>query len=127
MTSKRKTKPGTFVYQKWRQEQFLRLLRESKFDDDVLGAYRGDTGPLCDYLKNSDLPLDYEHRKKLAELIYWHSAQAAWSTPWFCPRPQSRAGGRTTYSLRSTAVEIAHVRQQACAQGRAECTYQPSV
>jgi len=71
MTSKRKTKPGTFVYQKRRREQFLRLLRESKFDDDVLGAYRGDTGPLCDYLKNSDLPLDYEHREKLAELIHW--------------------------------------------------------
>jgi hypothetical protein len=71
MTSKRKTKPGTFVYQKRSREQFLRRLRIFQFDDDVLGAYRGDTGPLCDYLKNSDLPLTDEHREKLAELIYW--------------------------------------------------------
>jgi len=71
MTSKRKTKSGTFVYQERRREQFLRLRRMDQFDDDIIRAYRGDTGPLCDYLKNSDLPLEYEHREKLAELIYW--------------------------------------------------------
>src|SRR5262249_21135281 len=67
MTSERKPKPGTFVYQKGSREQFF---RELQFDDDVLRAYRGDTGPLCDYLKNSDLPLKQEHREQLAELIY---------------------------------------------------------
>ena len=48
-----------------------RRLREMQFDDDVLRAYRGDTGPLCDYLKDSDLPLQGNHREMLADLIYW--------------------------------------------------------
>jgi hypothetical protein len=69
MTSKRKTKPGTFVYRKRSREQFLRQRRIYRFDDDVLRAYRGDTGPVCDYLKNSDLPLTDEHREELAKLI----------------------------------------------------------
>jgi hypothetical protein len=68
MASKRKTKPGTFVYQKGSREQFLRQLQ---FDDDIFRAYRGDTGPICDYLKNPSLPLTDEHREKLAELISW--------------------------------------------------------
>ena len=67
MTSKRKTK---FVYQKRSQEQLLRRRRIYQFDDDVVAAYRGDTGPLCDYLKNSDLPLQWDHREKLADLIH---------------------------------------------------------
>jgi hypothetical protein len=70
MTSKRKTKPGRFGYQKRSREQFLRVLRTSQFDDDIVRAYRGDTGPLCDYLKNSDLPLSWDHREVLAELIH---------------------------------------------------------
>lgn len=71
MTTKRKTKPGTFGYQKRTREQFLRLLRIEQFDEDIARAYRGDTRLLCDFLKNSDLPLKDEHREKLADLIYW--------------------------------------------------------
>ena len=73
MTSKRKTKPGTFGYQKRSREQLLRRLRIYQFDDDVVRAYRGDTEPLCDYLKNLDLPLHEDHREKLAELIHWRN------------------------------------------------------
>jgi hypothetical protein len=68
MTRKRKTK---FVYQERSREQFERLLRYLRFDDDVRRAYRGDTGRLCDYLRNSQLRLTDEHRERLADLIEW--------------------------------------------------------
>ncbi|HET7020532.1 MAG TPA: hypothetical protein VFI58_07440 [Xanthobacteraceae bacterium] len=70
MTSKSKTKSGAFRYQKRSREQFLRNLRTYQFDEDIVRAYRGDTGPLCDYLKNPDLPLSWDHREMLAELIH---------------------------------------------------------
>jgi hypothetical protein len=68
MTSKRTTTPGW--YKKRTPEMVRRQLRKIQFDADVLRAYRGDTGPLCDYLKDSDLPLQWNHREMLAELIY---------------------------------------------------------
>jgi len=62
---------GEYVYRKRSPEEFLRARRELQFYNDVLAAYRGDTGPLCDYLNNLDLPLKSDHREKLAELIHW--------------------------------------------------------
>jgi hypothetical protein len=72
MPNEREKKRRTpFVYQRRSDEQIRRRLRIYQFDGDISRAYRGDTGPLCDYLKNRDLPLEYEHREKLAELIHW--------------------------------------------------------
>jgi len=129
MTSKRKTKPGTFVYQKRGREQFLRRLRIYQFDDDVLRAYRGDTGPLCDYLKNSDLPLRWDHREKLAQLIYWR-----------IQRKQQRGRPRGSVPVPNPAREaerliVREVRQlklrmfgnKRVPKGRVECTYRSSV
>jgi len=67
MTSKPITLPGWY---KPNPEARLRRLRMDQFDDDITRAYRGDTGSLCDYLKDSDLPLKQQHRQQLADLIY---------------------------------------------------------
>jgi len=57
-------------YKRRTPEQHRRLLRKIQFEGDVKRAYRGDTGPLCDYLRDSDLPLQWNFREMLAELIY---------------------------------------------------------
>jgi hypothetical protein len=59
-----------FVYKKRSPEEHRRRLRVFAFEEHIIRAYRGETGPLREYLQ-SDLPLSQEHREQLAELVYW--------------------------------------------------------
>jgi hypothetical protein len=98
-----------FGYKKRTREQFLRVLREDQFDDDINRAYRGDTGPLCDYLKNSDLPLKDEHREKLADLIYRHiqrkqRGRPRGSSP--VPNPAREAERLIVYGVRQSKLRM---------------------
>jgi hypothetical protein len=100
---------GKYVYRKRSPEEFLRVRRELQFYDDVLAAYRGDTGPLCDYLNNLDLPLKSYHREKLAELIHWRiqrkqRGRPSGSVP--VPNPGREAEQLIVYEVRQLKLRM---------------------
>ncbi len=72
MIRKRQRRPRqhvAYVCDSSRREQVLReRVRQYKFRDHIIAAYRGEAGPLCDYLR-SNIPLAAEHREQLADLI----------------------------------------------------------